>query len=135
MFIKTVLLIDGDCGLRRRVEKFFEYSRIQVIGGSTCQAALAVLGPGTPGTFDAVVASMDDLTIWEVDLLRSRLPGTPILLIGYPPIPDLGLPGLVKPFPPERLLTRVRRELWQGREVEVPQLTGTSRKSRRPGAA
>jgi DNA-binding response OmpR family regulator len=118
MFARSVLLIDSDCALRRVVEKFFEFARIQVVGGSTCESALAVLGTECHGDFDALVASMDDLAIWEVDLLRSRLPETPTLLIGYPPLPDLGLPSLVKPFPPERLLSRVRRDLWRGRRFE-----------------
>ncbi len=119
MFVKSVLLIDSDCGLRRLVEKFFEFARIQVVGGSTCQSALALLSPDCPGTFDALVASMDDLSIWELELVRSRIPEIPTLLIGFPPIPDLGLPRLEKPFPPERLLTRVRRELWGSRRADA----------------
>lgn len=106
---RSVLIIDAECAFRRRLEKFLEYDRIQAVGVSSLESALTFLGSGSAGPLDAVVVCVDQLAEWELELLRSQLAGVPLVLTGYPPVPALDLPVVVKPFPPERLVSRIRR--------------------------
>lgn len=111
MSTKSVLIVDSDAAFRRRLAGFFEFARIQALGVGSFEAALTFLRAIPTGGLDAVVVCVDDVEPWQITLLRTESKQIPMLLTGYPPLAHGELDCLVKPFPPERLVGRVKRKV------------------------
>jgi DNA-binding NtrC family response regulator len=110
MIEETVLLLEEDSALRRRLRKFLEYVGLKVLAPEAFETARTLLHQGDL-SIRLVVISTDWVGQASVIALNGEFPELALLLIGSGSALDEEFPHLAKPFPPERLAVKVQKML------------------------
>jgi DNA-binding NtrC family response regulator len=106
--MKTILLIESDESLRRRLRMFLEFEGFRVIAHPTESSTRAFL-EDQPTDVDLVIAGVGREGVAALDPLLDLLENTRVLLIspGECGNLDTPYPCLSRPVAPERVVSRV----------------------------
>ena len=112
--MKTILLIESDESLRRRFRKFLEFENYRVLSVPDEALALDFVNQQQLDV-DLVILAVAVQPQSAFELLIDALPNTKVLLLSLTASisADSIYPCLVKPVPPERLVSKVQ-QLLQG---------------------
>ena len=110
--MKTILLIESDDSVRRRFRKFLEFAAFRVIALQNEKAACDFL-QNQPTDIDLVILGVGPDGNGTLNILLDGLGNTRVLLTTTveSPLLDTPYPSLLKPVPPERLVSKAQQLL------------------------